>query len=100
MASLTVTNDELLTQKRRLLEQKQFLTDVLATIDDQLNKLQVEQLQLLCSINSTGHSQQDIKPMQIKNDTEIHLEDNIDLSVPSMRYFMKQEEEEEEEFEL
>lgn len=77
--SARVNTNELLAYQRDLKEEKELLQNMLTKIDDQIHRLQVEQLHLLGLVNkSLKGSEQSHK---LSDDEENPINKSLDLSV-------------------
>ncbi|XP_035731644.1 uncharacterized protein LOC118445816 [Vespa mandarinia] len=85
--------------QKQLLEEKNFLTDILSKLDKQIHALQVEQLHLLSVINTKSNASDICKDtdqalsLQPTNSDQPTKQKPLDLSVPVLMDFKEEESE-------
>ncbi|XP_046820454.1 uncharacterized protein LOC124424908 [Vespa crabro] len=85
--------------QKQLLEEKNFLTDVLSKLDKQIHALQVEQLHLLSVINTKSNvsdickDTDQVLSLQPTNSDQPTKQKPLDLSVPVLMDFKEEESE-------
>lgn len=90
--------------QKQLLEEKNFLTDVLSKLDKQIHALQVEQLHLLSVINTKSNPSDVCKdtdqalPLQATSSNQSTKQKPLDLSVPVLMNFKEEESEEDDNY--
>ncbi|XP_076754101.1 uncharacterized protein LOC143425289 [Xylocopa sonorina] len=95
--NLKLSANELLAFQRDLKEEKELLQKMLAKIDDQVHRLQVEQLHLLGIMNKSLKGARDnVSPHKSTNDDQLESTNkSLDLSVASaLKYFDEEIEDE------
>ncbi|XP_033196925.1 uncharacterized protein LOC117160339 [Bombus vancouverensis nearcticus] len=100
-SNIKISTSDLLVFQRELIQEKELLQNILTKIDDQISRLQVEQLHLLGLVNKslkgtkTKSPSQSIKYQSTNDNQQDFTSKSLDLAVPSTSRYYEEEMEDE-----